>query len=331
MGHDRTVEEALAVRLVELTKPTRVDIIRAKQAILRVLSDGERHQTTELLRVVAEGQGAQPLVELRQLHVDLPSWDAMPTVVNKDNPAVMTLRADVIGHEALAELAAEGLLVAAGGLVPAPDSTPRFGFRVPGLGSSVAVDAPRPAPLSTVVWLPHRLRSPGVWALEPDTFLADLVPFMLDIRTERCLREALESYRRGVYLAAASLLGAATEGAWFGAAQRLRFASQALERVVETDRTAQVQEAVSKVLRDWLPRQRAWEADELAQHAGLMRRIRNYGVHPREDADEGLEVYFQEDRCGLLVLEAHRHLRRLGELVAQRVATRETSTTSDSS
>lgn len=53
----------------------------------------------------------------------------------------------------------------------------------------------------------------------------------------------------------------------------------------------------------------------MAQHAALMRRIRNYGVHPREKADEGLEVYFEEDRCGLLFLETHRHLTRLGEIV----------------
>ena len=35
--------------------------------------------------------------------------------------------------------------------------------------------------------------------------------------TERSLREAIESYRRGVFLAASNLLGAAVEGAWYAA------------------------------------------------------------------------------------------------------------------
>lgn len=45
------------------------------------------------------------------------------------------------------------------------------------------------------------------------------------IRNAACGRPSslwAQSYRRGVYLAAASLLGAAVEGAWYAADQRLR-------------------------------------------------------------------------------------------------------------
>lgn len=309
------VEAELAALISQLVRPSRVAIVAAKTRILRVLGDADRHHTTELLRVVAEAEGADPLVEPGQLQVDLPTRDAIAGVVTADHPAVASLRADVIGHEALAELAAEGWIVAAGAPTAAPDSSPRFGFTVPGLSASVVVSAPRPASPSDVVWLPHRLRVPDVWKLEADIFVADLEPLRLDARTERCLREALASYRRGVFLAGASLLGAATEGAWYGAAQVLRPHDGTLEKLADTDRTAQVQNAVAHVLREAIPKPRRWEADELAQHAALMRRIRNYGVHPRDDADEGLEVYFEEDRCGLLFLETHRHLTRLGEIV----------------
>lgn len=48
-----------------------------------------------------------------------------------------------------------------------------------------------------------------------------------------------------------------------------------------------------------------------------MRDIRNYGVHPRQVTDGDIEVYFTEDKCGLLFLEAHRHLKHLAELTAQ--------------
>jgi hypothetical protein len=36
-----------------------------------------------------------------------------------------------------------------------------------------------------------------------------------------------------------------------------------------------------------------------------MRDIRNYGVHPRHLSDGDVEIYFEEDKCGLLFLEAH--------------------------
>jgi len=76
--------------------------------------------------------------------------------------------------------------------------------------------------LSDVVQLQHRLREQGLRGIEADIFITDLAPLGLDPRTERSLREAIESYRRGVFLAAASLLGTAVEGAWHAAGQRLR-------------------------------------------------------------------------------------------------------------
>jgi hypothetical protein len=48
-----------------------------------------------------------------------------------------------------------------------------------------------------------------------------------------------------------------------------------------------------------------------------MRDIRNYGVHRRQVADGDIEIYFEEDKCGLLFLEAHRHLKRLAQITAQ--------------
>jgi hypothetical protein len=62
-----------------------------------------------------------------------------------------------------------------------------------------------------------------------------------------------------------------------------------------------------------------WEADALSQFARLMRDIRNYGVHPRQVTDRGIGVYFTEDKCGLLFLEAGRHLKHLAEVTAQAI------------
>jgi hypothetical protein len=126
--------------------------------------------------------------------------------------------------------------------------------------------------------------------LEPDVFIANLASLGLDPRTERSLREAIESYRRGVFLAASSLLGAAVEGAWDAAGQRLRPTAPQVDALVDGDRTAQLQGAVAAALRDSLADNRKWEADALSQFARLMRDIRNYGVHPRQVTDGDIEV-----------------------------------------
>jgi hypothetical protein len=91
----------------------------------------------------------------------------------------------------------------------------------------------------------------------------------------------------------------------------------AVDQFADGDRTAQLQGAVTGALRGCLPGNRKWEADSLRQFARLMRDIRNYGVHPRQLTDGDIEIYFAEDKCGLLFLEAHRHLKRLAEITAQ--------------
>jgi hypothetical protein len=211
------------------------------------------------------------------------------------------------------------MLIAAG-TAPLPGSPElTLTYKVPGYSAGVRIQVHRPGVLSDVVRLPHRLRQQGLWGIEADIFITDLAPLGLDPRTERSLREAIESYRRGVFLAAASLLGAAVEGAWYAAAQRLRPTAPAVDQLADSDRTAQLQAAVTEALRTSLPGNRRWEPDALSTFARLMRDIRNYGVHPRQQADGDIEIYFAEDKCGLLFLEAHRHLKRLAELTAQAV------------
>jgi hypothetical protein len=45
--------------------------------------------------------------------------------------------------------------------------------------------------------------------------------------------------------------------------------------------------------------------------------LSNYGVHPRQVTNGDIEVYFAEDKYGLLFLEAHRHLKHLAEVTTQ--------------
>ena len=174
-------------------------------------------------------------------------------MVTADHPVTTAIRADLTAREALAELAADGMLIAAGsGPVGGSDEI-MLSFSMPGYAAGQRLRLHRPAVLSDVVRLPRRLRQPGLWGMEPDVFIADLAGLGLDPRTERSLREAIESYRRGVFLAASSLLGAAVEGAWYAAGQRLPSAAPRIDELVDGDRTAQLQGAVTAALRDALP------------------------------------------------------------------------------
>ena len=260
------------LRIADLARPTRVEIIRAKQRILGRLSDGLPHRSGELLGEVAEMLGTTPL---GYFEIELPDRRSGMDVLRADHPGIASLHGDAVAREALAELAASGMSIAVGGMEPAPPSPFRVGYKVPGYGSFIEVEMTRPAVLSDIVRLPHRLREKGLWGLEPDVFVDDLASLELDPRTSRSLQEAIESYRRGVFLAAASLLGAAVEGAWYAAAQRLRSTVPAVDRLVDGDRTARLQSAVTTALREKLPNSRVWEADSLSQFAGLMRGIRN--------------------------------------------------------
>lgn len=107
------------------------------------------------------------------------------------------------------------------------------------------------------------------------------IPAAIRARTERSLREAIESCRRGVFLAASNLLGAGVEGALYAAGQRLRTAAPRADALVDGDHTAQLQGAVAAALRDCLPGDRNWEADALSQFVehGPTKRVLQHPQH----------------------------------------------------
>jgi hypothetical protein len=233
-------------------------------------------------------------------------------------PMIARRRLWAAATEAIAELAAAGLLIPADqNTVPAEERGPQpfpeitmIGYKHPSGGDSVRVLPGLPL-LAEAYRLPHALRGRPAWHLDVDLFAADLSELELDPRTRRTLHEALEAFRRGLFLAAANLLGGATEGAWYAAAERLMAIEPNLRRPLEKDQTAKIEKLVHELAQSV----RRTEADELLAHASLMREIRNYGVHPRTSETPRLEDHFSEDTCGMLVLATHRHLRLLAEVV----------------
>lgn len=309
------LEEVLARAIT----PSRTVIVRSKQAILEELTDGDVHATTRLVKLLADADG-----------VTLPSGKA-PLELSDGNtvdenhvfshPTVQHYGYQLAGAEALAELAAQGIIYPYASPPvthpPAPWSLPpRIDYNLPGSSSGVAVQVARPQLEES-----YRL-SPGVasnedarWWLDADLFTADLDSLDLDARTRRCLQEALAAYRRGLYLAALNMLGSGVEGAWFSAATRVRHLDQSVANVLTGDRPTVG--PLQKALTDLLRSHNRVQAEELAVHAAFLRELRNYGLHIRPEEDKDLERHFDEASCGTIMLATHRHLTGLANAVSR--------------
>ena len=127
--------------------------------------------SSTLIASVAALLGAEPLGHPQ---IDLPSRDSVKTVVTADHPIPAAIRADLSAREAPAELAADGMLIAARTGPIAGSDEMMLSLQLPGYAAGQRLRLHRPAVLSDVVRLPHRLRQPGLWGLEPDVFTADL-------------------------------------------------------------------------------------------------------------------------------------------------------------
>ena len=303
-------EDDLAERLRALITPPRTDVLRAKRAVLSKFDDARAHTAAALLDAVSDTFGA--MRDMERVEVQFLESPA-PDLIEESTPAVLFLRARVAGMFAIAELATASVLEPA---VPPPnneesahirwltDDAVGVGIKHPGDGYGVKVVLPRPALEQAYL----RPTEGEAWYRDPDLFLEELADLGLDDRAERALREALRAYSRGLYLAAASLLGVVSEAAWYAAAERLGKPGR-LEEEVRSERTAKVQALVASILRERKAGAPTMP-DELLANAALLRELRNYGVHPVHVRDD-LERYFNEEECGLLLLRTHNYLVRL--------------------
>ena len=101
----------LAQVISEVAQPGRIDIVRAKKHLLGELGDGQPHSSEALIASVASLLGAGPLGHPQ---IDLPGRESVRAVVTAEHPVAAAIRADITAREALAELAADGMLIAAG-------------------------------------------------------------------------------------------------------------------------------------------------------------------------------------------------------------------------
>lgn len=226
--------------------------------------------------------------------------------------------------EALVDLIALGLVVEVADPPSYESSHPMLdrdrasvGYQVAGYGSGTQLHPPVP-PLGSAYRLVSRHLEQAPWFADADLFAEDLAELGLDARGLRCIDEALAAYRRGLYLACTSLLGAASEAAWYVAGSQLRHLDDQLAKAIDSENTAKVIARVSEVLRQ--RRSLSSVADDLALTSTLLRTLRNSGVHPRADDTAHLERYFTEAPATMLLLETHSYLTRLSGAVSSRLS-----------
>lgn len=316
-----TDELEAAVRTA--VQPDLSELIRAKKSIKGMLSDGEPHgiRSIQGCLLAEEGISFTPAHGEKLL---LGSADDIPTVVNASNPLLARQRLAMAASEALVDLTSQGIVVEVTDAPVAGDgnaivgNTINVGYQLGNFGSAVRVATHQPSFSSAYRLAPRFAREVGMWFVDPDIFTSDLDDLDLDPRTTRNVSEALDAFRNGLFLACANLLGAASEGAWYAAGERLRDLDDQLSRALDEDNTKKVIARVGDVLRQSAA-SRSF-VDELTAQAGLFRQLRNYGVHPRSSETDPLERFFSDSGAGLLVLETYTYFQRLSAAVKSRLA-----------
>ncbi|MGH8971834.1 MAG: hypothetical protein ACRD0C_01335 [Acidimicrobiia bacterium] len=211
------------------------------------LATGEPVRGDALVHVLHDETGVPRQLERNTAAVHLPEERAVEAI-DPNNPAILHHRYLLAAELAVAELVSEGVVVQvdAGGCT-VEIRTPRSGF-------GVHVPAGRPA-LRESYQLARRHRGDVLAILDRDLFTAGLETLDVDPRMRLCMAEALEAYRRGLWLSCVNLLGAVSEGAWYRAAERLRNVSPQIDRALTDDVSA------ARIIRV--------VADELARARGL--------------------------------------------------------------
>ena len=302
--------------------PSWSDRVRAKREILVLLADGEPHGIGSIQLVLHPIDDVPTHLGYRP-KIEVPSGDDVDRIVTSSHPIIAHFRLAWAATEALVDLVTLGLVVEVANPPSYESSHPLLdhdrasvSYQVAGHGSGTQLHPPFP-PLGRAYRIVPRHLERSPWFAEPDLFVEDLAELGLDARGLRCIDEALAAYRRGLYLACTSLLGAASEAAWYAAGSQLRHLDDQLAKAIDNENTAKVITRACEVFRQH--RSLGSVADDLASTSALLRTLRNYGVHPRADTAH-LERYFTEAPATTLLLETHSYLTRLSGAVSSRLA-----------
>ena len=295
--------------------PEVVDIEMARRTILEELAarPGQGDvASSELISLVRRRLATTPV--------------APPAGIIRLNPDLGELRAELAASEALQVLSSTGVLISYG--VPV----------VYGAGiheRPIAVETPNrrgqaegvrivQASVAQAYGLATAFRGNRYRLADGDVYLSHLNKTYLPSRAQRCLMEAIDAFRHGLYLSATLNAGAASECLWMALGRvvlvkapglsklstELKAAHPTAGRVIEATWTALCSQ-FSPELDDVLPT--TSDKDIFKSYADRMRDRRNYAIHSDDAAiDEPLFTY---NETGQLLLDAADYYEHLLALI----------------
>lgn len=310
--NEMSVIEEIEGRIREALRPSFTERARAKELIRALVSDEEPHGVGEIQRVLIEVESVSPPDARNNLTEQTTDFDSLDDI--RSRPSVRYQRYGLAAGLGAAELESLGFLMQVADF-QSPLSNPivagriTVGYEYRGRGAGVHIETHLPSLPSGYRVAPRYRDEAKEWFFDPDIFVSDLASLDLAERTKRCLREAIDCHRSGQYLACANLLGAASEGAWFSAAGKLVAVEPTLEKKIDNKNLKPLISSVVEVLnrtggKDATP--------GLQAQAEVLRRLRNYGTHPRDEASTHVERYLGESGTGALLMQTHSYLVALG-------------------
>jgi len=291
-------------------RPSEADVIRARAVVLDLLASSQVAHTEPLVRAVLEDGGVDREPD-REAHVHVGEIQRDPgATLDRDEPLLKRERLRTAAYEALAQLAADGILLPTDpskSEVDVPTGVMGSGGGWRG-GTRVTTDRPEVAGGYRISsrWVTSSAVSEVATLLDARDLLSLLGP-----RGSRCWEEAVAAFNRHLYLASAGMVGAASEAAWYSLGEAMADEHR-LAKPLEDDVTVKVIQLVAERLKR-APRSTS-SVNELQSQAAHLRDIRNYGLHPRSETDASLEAAFTETGCLVLLMEGRRYLARLMEI-----------------
>lgn len=286
--------------------PSTADLIEARAVVVDALGSAPSLSVTELHQAMIT-QREVPAERYREA-VKVGGNHARVTSVDETAPALLRRKAKHAIDEAVGLLQAEGVIMrAAGGHYgPANESIAVEG---PGWSGAGSYDHHFFPPAGTDSRWKLTASAHGRAELAR-TALPDELPELLRQRGVDVLREATRAFHRGLYIAAADLLAAASEAAWFTLGGLITDDRRLEESVTTGTNAAEVIHRTGEALL----RMKALEKqtlNDLRAQAARLRDLRNYGMHPVGEPDADREPAFTEAGCAVLFMTAPRYFRQL--------------------
>lgn len=299
-----TTSTSIVDQLYAAAQPSTSELLAAREIILDGLAGGASLSTDELV--------ARFLAPSRTGTIGSEAIEAVggpPATINPDHRVLMRVRAQAAVLEVLAELNANGIVVMATHIEKTVEVRTHNGMGV----STIQHELIRS-------WVPAFGRE-GRWRLlRPEAHhrhqlarenLVDGLDDVLGPRGIEVLREGVACFHAGRFLAAADLLAAASEAAWFVVGAAAHGRNGKLDALVASGTNAanviQLTEEIIRQQKALVPQ----TLNDVRAQAAHLRDIRNYGLHPVGAADADREDAFTEPGCAVLFMSARRYFTHL--------------------